>query len=258
MRQKWGQNFLVDKNTAERIVESLAPFSGPVIEIGPGKGILTGLLAERTSDLTAVELDRDLAAGLAQGWPKVRVVAEDFLEWPFPAGPGPVAFIGNLPYSAANAILRKVLDWTGWDRAVFMVQKEVADRIVAAPCSRDYGILTLAVQGKAEAESLFDVPPRCFQPRPQVTSTVVRLKRWPASKIRDEKKFFRAVRAAFGQRRKTIGNSLSRVLGLEKNAVEDCLKRAGFDVVRRAETFTLEEFNRLAEILPENGQGQRQ
>jgi 16S rRNA (adenine1518-N6/adenine1519-N6)-dimethyltransferase len=254
MRQKWGQNFLVDRAVARRIVDALGDLQGrTVLEIGPGMGALTESLVGRAGRVTAVELDRDLARGLEERWgnrPDLLIVREDFLNWPLPALP-PDLVVGNLPYSAANAILRKLLDWGAWKMGVFMVQKEVADRILADPDTTDYGVLTLAVQGKARVESLFDVMPGSFRPAPKVTSTVLRLSPLPRPLIRREETFFQVARAAFSQRRKMILNPLSHAFGLPKPSVESWLQGAGVDPKRRPQTLSLEDFNRLAEALPE-------
>lgn len=250
MRSKWGQNFLVHEPTARRIVQALGP--GPadrVLEIGPGRGALTEHLLE-TAVLTVVELDRVLAESLERRWggrPGFTVAAADFLRWPLPeSGGAPWAVIGNLPYSAAGAILRKVIDWPGWDRAVFMVQKEVAERMVAGPGSRDYGILSLAVAVKARAWKLFHVSPGAFRPAPKVTSTVVALERRAAPLVEDEPGFFRAVHAAFAQRRKTVLNNLAHSLEMAKEDAAGILREAGIDPGRRAETLSWEDFDRLS------------
>jgi 16S rRNA (adenine1518-N6/adenine1519-N6)-dimethyltransferase len=177
----------------------------------------------------------------------VTVVQSDFLDWPLPDRPvGSVKVVGNLPYSAANAILRKVLDWPAWSEAVVMVQKEVALRMVAPVGGDDYGILSLAVQSKAAPSVLFDVWPGAFTPQPKVVSTVLRLRRLETPRFHNEDAFFRVVRAAFGQRRKTLLNSLSHGLEMEKGKVEEALKSCGLDPGARAETITLEQFDRLA------------
>jgi 16S rRNA (adenine1518-N6/adenine1519-N6)-dimethyltransferase len=253
MRQKWGQNFLVDGAAADDIVAALAPRADDrVIEVGPGKGVLTERLVGRVADLTAVELDRVLASRLSERWksePRFRCVAADFLEWPLPEGGG-FKVIGNLPYSSANAILRKVLGWPGWTWMVAMVQKEVAERIVAGPGGRDYGVLSLAVQGKSEVERLFDVEPTSFRPAPEVVSTVLGFTRRAVPLMRDEERFFRVVKAAFSQRRKTVSNTLSGGLALTKEQVGRTLEGLGIDPRRRAETLGLDDYNRLAEELP--------
>jgi 16S rRNA (adenine1518-N6/adenine1519-N6)-dimethyltransferase len=254
MRQKWGQNFLVNPGVSTRIVSALgAGPSDSVLEIGPGRGALTSFLVGKVHTLTVVELDRALAAALSFQWEAVKnfsVINQDFLEWPLPPWPlNSVKILGNLPYSAANPIINRLLNWNAWEIGVVMVQKEVAERIAASPGGGDYGILSLAVQSRAQVEILFDVPPSCFSPRPQIMSSVLRLRRRALPLFAQEDSFFRVVRAAFGQRRKTLANSLSHGLALEKDAVHALLDRLGINPHRRAETVSLEDFNQLAEFL---------
>jgi 16S rRNA (adenine1518-N6/adenine1519-N6)-dimethyltransferase len=255
MRQKWGQNFLTDAHVAERIVGALGAVEGQrVLEIGPGRGILTQVLVQGAADITAVELDRNLAAGLAKRWPgypKLNLVNQDFLEWPLPPWPDRTTLVvSNLPYSVGNAILQKLLDWKAWKLAVVMLQKEVAARLLARPRTRDYGILTLAVQGKVQVEKLFDVARGSFTPAPRVQSTVLRLTPLAQPLIRNEPQFFRVIHAAFGQRRKTLSNALSHGLALPKPEVDACLASLGIDPMARAETLPLDQFNQLADSLP--------
>lgn len=254
MRSKWGQNFLVGEATARRIVESLslAP-SDDVVEIGPGRGALTLHLLPLVHSLTVVELDQHLAATLKARWgyhPHFHVVAEDFLSWT-PPGPSdvPVKLIGNLPYSAAAAILQRALAWDGWDRGVFMVQKEVAERITAVPGGKDWGLLALSVQSRATVSKLFHVPPGAFRPAPKVMSTVLELRRLHPAPVTDLDAFFRTAHAAFGQRRKNLLNSLSHGLDLEKIAVEIALRSAGLDPTQRPETVDIAGFERLTAAL---------
>lgn len=259
MRQKWGQNFLTDESMSRRIVNALRIVPGErVMEIGPGRGALTRWTLEKYPYLTAVELDSHLAENLRNRWgrePRIEIIQDDFLKWPLPPWPpGSVKILGNLPYSAANAILRKILDWPSWREAVVMVQKEVAERILASPGSRDYGILTLAVRIKASPEKLFDVPPEAFRPRPRVMSTVLKLTRRSSSLVRREELFFRVLHAAFGQRRKTIVNSLSHGLGREKSGVEKILISSEIDPGARPETLSLEDYDRLTGNLFVEGQ----
>lgn len=248
-RQKWGQNFLADPSIARRIVEALGDVSEKdVFEIGPGRGVLTEHIMGKAGRLTAVEIDRTLFEELQSRWPAgVKLINADFLKLPLPVDPPrSLTVVSNLPYSAANPILQKILDWPAWREAVVMVQKEVADRIRAKPGTSAYGLLTLSVQGKARVEKLFDVPPGAFRPRPKVTSTVLRLEPLTHSLIKNEEAFFQVAHAAFGQRRKTLLNSLAHGLGLEKKEVEAHLKKATIDPMRRPETLTIEDFNRLA------------
>jgi len=257
MRSKWGQNFLAEDGVARRIVGALgAGPSDDVLEIGPGRGALTRFLIGATKTLTAVELDRRLAEDLRRRWgsvPGVTIVQADFLDWPLAelaeGADGSLYVIGNLPYSAAGPILRKLLAWRGWSEAVVMVQREVARRIAAAPGSGDYGILSVSVQIKSEVEILFDVRPSAFRPQPRVFSTVLRLRRFPAPRVRDETAFFRVVHAAFDQRRKTLLNSLSHGLGIEKGRTEEALRTCGLDPAARPETVGWEGFDLLSRRL---------
>ncbi|HNG44357.1 MAG TPA: 16S rRNA (adenine(1518)-N(6)/adenine(1519)-N(6))-dimethyltransferase RsmA [Elusimicrobiota bacterium] len=251
MRTKWGQNFLAHPPTMRRIAEALELAPGDaVLEIGPGRGALTQCLSEKAGRLVAVELDRDLAVRLPARFPKAEIVNADFLDWPPPeVPPGTFRVIGNLPYSAAAPILQKVLAWTGWDRAVFMVQKEVADRIAAPAGTKAFGILSLAVQSRATTETLFDVPPRAFNPPPRVTSTVLRFRRRPVPLFREEAAFFNVVKAGFAQRRKTLANNLAGSFSKDREAVEKILTRCGVDPRARAEVVSLPQWVALAEAI---------
>ncbi len=254
MRTPYGQNFLSSPPAAQRIAESLqCSAEDRVIEIGPGQGALTVHLIPRCSALTVVELDRTLADLLTRRWghePKLTVVTDDFMNWPFPAIPDrPFKMIGNLPYSAAAAIVQKVLAWPGWDRAVFMVQKEVALRMTALPGGKTWGLLSLSVQSRAKARRLFDVSPGAFRPPPKVMSTVVELERLPQPRVSNIDAFFKIAHAAFGQRRKTIANSLSHGLGLDRPTIETVLKGLQIETTRRAETLTIEDYDKISKML---------
>jgi 16S rRNA (adenine1518-N6/adenine1519-N6)-dimethyltransferase len=258
VRAPWGQNFLASPAVAKRIVAALGrshpdPEPGRVLEIGPGRGALTAPLLEQGVHVTAVELDANLVAGLNARWgaePRLSVANADFLDWSFPPVEGsPYRVIGNLPYSAAAAIIQKVLAWTGWDRAVFMVQKEVALRITAQPGGKNWGLLALSVQSRANARRLFDVLPGAFRPAPKVTSTVFELDRLAKPRVECLDQFFKVAHAAFGQRRKTIVNSLSHGLGLDRETVASVLRALNLDPTRRPETFTLDDFERISKML---------
>lgn len=254
MRSRWGQNFLASPGVCRRIVDALNPDpAARVFEVGPGKGALTEHLLPRVGDLTVVELDTHLADTLKARWgyhAHFHVANRDFLEWDFPSNSiGPVQFIGNLPYSAAAAIVQKVLTWDGWDRAVFMVQKEVAERMTAQPGGREWGLLALSVQSRARTRVLFHVPPGAFRPKPQVVSTVIEMFRAVPAPVERIEPFFRVARAAFGQRRKNLLNSLSHGLGADKPAVAAVLAAAGLSPTQRPETVDVEGFKRLTNLL---------
>lgn len=251
MRTPYGQNFLVSAPAALRIAEALhSEREDPVIEIGPGRGALTVHVLPRCGELTVVELDRTLADLIRRRWghePKLTVVSDDFMNWSFPAANvRPFKIIGNLPYSAASAIVQKVLAWTGWDRAVFMVQKEVALRMTAVPGGKAWGLLALSVQSRAKARRLFDVAPGAFRPAPEIVSTVLELERLPHPRVSHLESFFKVAHAAFGQRRKTLANSLSHGLEMDRSKIDQVLRGLGIDPRRRAETLTIEEYEQIA------------
>lgn len=250
-----GQNFLVNEAIVAKIV-ALAELEGAdnVLEIGPGIGTLTQGLAEAGADVTAVELDKKLPAVLKEtlkAYDNVRIVPGDILKVNIPEimGEAPFKVAANLPYYITTPILMTLLERRlPITHMVTMVQKEVAERMTAKPGSRIYGALSVAVQYYTEPEIVLDVPPRSFIPAPEVMSVVVscRVRKEPAVAVQDEKLFFRVVKAAFGQRRKTLMNALKGG-GFSKEAVRDALEQSGIDPTRRGETLTLEEFGRLAD-----------
>ena len=254
MGARLGQHFLVCTSTAEGIVraEGLAPGEA-VLEIGPGRGVLTERMLASGGVVTAVELDRKLAAALAARFPEgLRVLQGDFLRLDLASLPSPCAVVSNLPYAVAAPILQRLLDWPGWDRAVLMFQKEVAERILAGPGTRKYGPLTLSVLLKADAEPVRVVPRACFSPRPGVDSAVVRLRRLDRPRLAEgvsEEGFFKAVGAAFQHRRKTVAKSMSLSLGMERTEVESRLSRAGLSPGLRAEDIPFEGYAALAREL---------
>lgn len=251
-----GQNFLMD----DRVIEAIAAASIkdpeiPVVEIGPGLGVLTRVLAQKAQKVWAVELDRgkvNLLQRELQGLP-VDILNMDALKldlkdiW----GTGKGVLVGNLPYYITSPLLMHFLEQKdSLASMVVMVQKEVADRLVAKPGGKDYGILSIAAQVSAQGEKLFEVPPQAFWPAPKVTSAVVRfeLRSYPGFRVK-EKDFFRVVKAAFSQRRKTLGNSLAGGLGLPKQQIGEILAAAGVDEQRRAETLSIDEFQAVTEAV---------
>jgi len=207
--------------------------------------------------VTAVEIDALLAEALEERWrgkAGFRVIRKDFLDLAlsdlsFPGGK--IDVIGNLPYAVTSPILQKVLEWPHWRRAVFMVQKEVADRIRSKPGSKDYSVLTVSVQSRASVEKLFDVAPGSFKPAPKVTSTVIRLTplQKPLFAPEEEGMFFRTAKAAFAQRRKMAVNSISRTLKIPPDKAREALTRCGLSPTARAETISVGDFARLARVL---------
>lgn len=255
MSKKLGQNFLIDARIVQGIVDAAEIKPGDrVLEIGPGIGTLTQGLAEAGAEVTAVELDKKLPAVLKEtlkAYDNVTIVPGDILKVNIPEimGEGPFKVAANLPYYITTPILMTLLERRlPITHMVTMVQKEVAERMTAKPGSRIYGALSVAVQYYTEPEIVLDVPPRSFIPAPEVMSVVVscRVRRKPAVDVQDEKLFFRVVKAAFGQRRKTLANAL-RGAGFPKEQVRDALESAGIDPIRRGETLTLAEFGQLAD-----------
>ena len=255
MSKKLGQNFLIDARIVQGIVDAAEIKPGDrVLEIGPGIGTLTQGLAEAGAEVTAVELDKKLPAVLKEtlkAYDNVRIVPGDILKVNIPEimGEAPFKVAANLPYYITTPILMTLLERRlPITHMVTMVQKEVAERMTAKPGSRIYGALSVAVQYYTEPEIVLDVPPRSFIPAPEVMSVVVscRVRKEPAVAVQDEKLFFRVVKAAFGQRRKTLMNALKGG-GFSKEAVRDALEQSGIDPTRRGETLTLEEFGRLAD-----------
>lgn len=247
-RKRFGQHFLHDPGVIERIVAAFNPQPGEtIVEIGPGRGALTLPLLERAQVLHAIELDRDLAArlpALAAGRGQLVLHQADALRFDFAALAHRqcLRVIGNLPYNISTPLLFHLLDQANAiTDMLFMVQKEVADRMVAAPGTKDYGRLSVMLQARLQVEPEFDVGPGAFHPPPKVWSSMVRLRPRPASAIVavEAEHFGRVVQAAFAQRRKTLRNSLRGIVD------EPGFARAGIDPGRRPETLTLEEFAAL-------------
>ena len=253
--KKLGQNFLIDAAVVRGIVEAAELQEGDrVLEIGPGIGTLTQGLAESGAQVTAVELDKKLPAVLAEtlkGYENVRIVQGDILKTDIRElmGDAPFKVAANLPYYITTPILMALLEQRlPIRKIVTMVQKEVAERMIAPPGSKTYGALSVAVQYYTVPEIVLDVPPKSFIPAPEVDSVVIacEVRGEPPVMVRDEKLFFRVVKAAFGQRRKTISNALKGA-GFLKDEVQEALEKAGIEAARRGETLSLEEFAQLAD-----------
>jgi 16S rRNA (adenine1518-N6/adenine1519-N6)-dimethyltransferase len=225
------------------------------LEIGPGRGALTRPLAERVARVVAVEVDRDLARLLpSRVGPNVQVIEGDVLEIDLRAALAcerlPLRVIGNLPYNISSPILFRLLDLADEGRtlrdATLMLQKEVADRLVAPPGGREYGALAIQVSRVADVERLLTLPPGAFRPPPKVTSAVVRLRFRPAAvDVGNEAVFSRLVRGLFLQRRKTLLNALRPVADSFGRSSAELLERSGVEPGRRPETLTLDEVARL-------------
>jgi 16S rRNA (adenine1518-N6/adenine1519-N6)-dimethyltransferase len=260
-RPKLGQHFLVDSGAAARIVEALGDISeSTVLEIGPGRGALTAMLARRARRLIAIEIDRVLAAQLRMNFsqePNVEIIEGDVLAIDFhtlfgpkPGStrpginhqPEPVRVVGNLPYFITSDILLRLFEFRQYfETLVLMVQREVAKRLAAAPGRSDYGLLSATAQLYARVEELFTLPPSAFSPPPRVDSTVVRLKIAPKleSLCVPEGDFINFLKLSFGQKRKTLSNNLKAQY--KPKALRAAFEKAGVKPTVRAEALSLEK-----------------
>ena len=248
-----GQHFLMDKNIAVKIVDSLRPAENKynqVLEVGPGMGILSDFLLQRKDIETyLIDIDTESYEFLQKKYPQLgeRLINDDFLEMEFgKVFPGPFGIIGNFPYNISSQILFKVLD--NRDKVVEVVgmfQKEVAERCTAKPGSKEYGILSVFLQAYYKVEYLFTVKAGVFNPPPKVLSAVIRLTRNEVSELDcDEKLFWQVVKAGFNQRRKTLRNALSSLINKEKLADEPMLDL-------RAERLSVQDFVGLTNKISE-------
>lgn len=262
-KKSLGQHFLISPVALKAIVQACAPQSDlPIMEIGPGVGTLTRALAEAGAAVTAVELDDRAIAVLHETvgeFPTVRVIRHDILTLDLPAilGNRRWTVVGNLPYYITTPVMTHILEHAASiDRAVFMVQREVADRLKAAPGSKIYGSLSVFAQVFAEVSQVARVPRGAFLPPPAVDSTVVLLnmRAQPLAPPLLQPAFFTVVRAAFGQRRKTLENALAGggICGGDRDRVSAALAAAGIEGKRRGETLTIAEFLKVAEEVSRN------
>ncbi len=259
-KKSLGQNFLVDGNLQRKIVEALDPRPGDrVLEVGPGRGALTRHLVGRVDRLILVELDRELADGLSAEWgstPGVRVIQEDILQVQLQEVAGPVGelkVVGNIPYNITTPILFHLLSRPRPMEILLMVQKEVADRILAPPGSSAFGALSVGVRSVAGVERVLKVPASAFRPVPAVDSTVIRVRpiRPEPLTIQEENALRELTRAAFQRRRKQFQSILRGHpdLGLSHQDVARLEEVTGLDLRQRPETFTPHEFICLSRAL---------
>lgn len=263
--KRLGQHFLRDQRTIQRIVDALAPKPDEtVVEIGPGTGALTAVLVERAARVIAVEFDNKLAPLLAErfsGYPNFKLVMADALTTDFcaeilPARSARVA--ANLPYNISTAILQRLIAQRAcFEEMVLMLQREVVERVLAPPGTKDRGFISVLVEAYCETEKLFDVAPGAFRPPPKVWSSVMRLKFRPRinAEIADEELLWATVSAGFAQKRKTILNNLRHASGrlqetLKRNGgASIVLCKANVELQRRAETLTVEEWSRIVRAM---------
>lgn len=263
-QKKYGQNFLIDPGVLERIVSaSQITEDDCILEIGPGIGTMTQYLAEKAGKVIAVEIDKALIPVLEETlspYKNVMVINGDILrtdinELVRERNQGrPIKVVANLPYYITTPIIMTLFETqVPLISVTVMVQKEVADRMKVGPGTKDYGALSLAVQYYARPEVVANVPPNCFIPRPGVGSAVIRLVRYEEApvKVRDERKMFGLIRAAFNQRRKTLINSLGNAseLHISKEEAARALEKLGLPSTVRGEALTLEQFAVLSDLL---------
>ncbi|MCI9632659.1 MAG: 16S rRNA (adenine(1518)-N(6)/adenine(1519)-N(6))-dimethyltransferase RsmA [Ruminococcus sp.] len=263
-QKKFGQNFLIDTHVLDKIIRSAEISQDDmVLEIGPGIGTMTQYLACAAGKVIAVEIDRALIPILEdtlEGYDNVRVINGDILKIDLPKlveeenGGRPIKVVANLPYYITTPIIMGLFEGDVPLKSItVMVQKEVADRMQAAPGSKDYGALSLAVQYYAKPYIAANVPQNCFMPRPRIGSAVIRLERYetPPVAVKDEKLLFSIIRASFNQRRKTLANGLknSAELDFAKEEIEAAIEKLGKGASVRGETLTLEEFAELSNRL---------
>lgn len=260
--KKLGQNFLIDNNIIEKIIREAHIEGGYVVEIGPGMGSLTVGLAQVAKKVVAVELDKKLLPVLEETtgeYPNVEIINEDALQLDFDelmrqrAIQEPYSIVANLPYYITTPIIMHLLE-RGFniDKLVFMIQKEVAARMIASPGTKDYGALTLGVQYYTQVFHVAKIPPTVFIPRPEVESAVVKLIKRPEPlvMVKNEKFLFEVIKAGFGKRRKTILNSLSNGdLGLSREIITKACLISHLDSQKRMEQLSIQEIAKLADNL---------
>lgn len=258
--KKYGQNFLIDSHVIDKII-SVADLdkNSRALEIGPGIGTLTQYLAEAAGEVVAVEIDDKLIPILSKTlaeYDNVRVIHGDILKQDTEQifGGKPFKIVANLPYYITTPIIMSLLESGVPAQSItVMIQKEVAERMQAAPGSKNYGALSLAVQYYAEPYLAANVPPNCFMPRPNVGSAVINLKRLetPPVSVKDPSQMFKLIRGAFNQRRKTLANAVANFDGVaySREDVEKALEAMGLDTRVRGEALTLEQFAALSDEL---------
>lgn len=264
-RKRFGQNFLIDGRVLEKIIRASGVTKDDfVLEIGPGIGTLTQALSEAAAAVAAVEIDKDLVEILHEtlaDCPNVTIVPGDIMKTDIPSlvkelgGGRPLRVVANLPYYITTPVLMGLFE-CGVDpvQVTVMVQKEVASRIMAEPGSENYGAITLAIRYYAEPELAANVPPNCFMPRPTVGSAVLNLRCFGDQKPvrpKDEELMFSLIKAAFGQRRKTLVNSLEHgtSLGLGKEEIRSAIIKLGLSENVRGEELSLTQFAELSDII---------
>jgi len=266
LKKKFGQNFLIDLNTLDEIVESSEIGKDDfVLEIGPGIGSLTEQLALNAKEVCAIEIDKALIPILEdtlKDYDNISIINEDVLKVDLKKlieeknNGSKVKVVANLPYYITTPIIMGLFENNvPVESITVMIQKEVADRMQAKPSTKEYGALSLAVQYYCEPSIIANVPANCFVPKPKVGSAVIRLKKYsePPIKAKDDKFMFKIIRAGFGQRRKTLVNSMSNAgnLNISKEQIVNALNEIGVDQRIRGEALTLKQFRDISDFLME-------
>ena len=265
-QKRFGQNFLIDTYVLEKIIrEAHITKDDVVLEIGPGIGTMTQYLCESASKVFAVEIDNTLIPILndtLSEYDNVTIINEDILKVNInklveeECGNRPIKVVANLPYYITTPIIMSLFENdVNIDNITVMIQKEVAERIVSKPGTKDYGALTLAVNFYSTPEIVANVPPNCFMPRPNVSSAVIRMTKdvEPKVKVADKELLFKLIKASFLQRRKTLVNGIGnfKELNITKDRVAEALKEMGLDENIRGERLSLSEFGELSDLLSE-------
>lgn len=256
-KKRYGQHFLIDKNIIQKIIKAISPLPDDlIVEIGPGKGALTEALYHHTKNLVLVEIDSELIEELRNKFPDLRIINKDILECDFRSEffDSKFRIVGNIPYYITSQIIFKIFDnYKIVKDAVFMIQKEVAERIISKTGSKSYGILSVFAQLYSEPEIIFNVSKNVFYPRPEVESSVLRLKiKDEIPLTSEEEKLFRIiVKAAFNQRRKTLRNSLQKIFSNISDDLKTKFFKLDFDFSIRPEEITLNDFFYLAKSFAE-------
>ncbi len=249
--KRFGQNYLVDKNIVRKIISAITPEPDDVIvEIGPGNGALTEYISKACGNFSVVEIDNRKIESLKSNFPSVNIINEDFLKIDLNEfyDKEPIRLVGNIPYNLTSPIIFKSIENHRIIRdAHFMVQYEVAKRMTAGTGEKDYGIFSVLLNYFSEVEFLFKVSPNVFYPKPKVFSAVIRIRFKRDEKSIDDSFFISVVKAAFGNRRKTLKNSLSNSI-----FVNCVFGNSPIDLSRRAESLSVDEFVQLASYLKSN------
>ena len=263
-QKKFGQNFLIDANVLERIIDDSGITKDDlVVEIGPGIGTMTQYLCESAREVVAIEIDETLIPILnytLEDYDNIEIINDDALKVDIEKiakeknNGKPIKVVANLPYYITTPIIMGLFEGDApIDSITIMVQKEVAERMQTGPGSKEYGALSLAVKYYADANILMNVPATCFMPRPKVDSSVIKLDIYKEKQVSvcDEEMLFKVIRASFNQRRKTLVNGLKNAgnLPFTKEEIEEAITKMGEDVRIRGEKLTLEEFAKLTNIL---------